>query len=161
MSFHRSVNNFVFHSVKHVRFRVVGSIFAQNFTALRYSKEICSWSIFFWETTCRDWFRRFKDISFDVEHNARAYGKFWWRRIGGITSWSLMSSESFGVEHTNVLKSLNALGMVQKKEYWLPYDLKLRDLEQFLVTYSQVLQWKIRKRVFFASHRDWKMDTPW
>ena len=34
MSFHRSVNKFVFHSIKHVGFHANESVFAGNLTAL-------------------------------------------------------------------------------------------------------------------------------
>ena len=34
MSFHQSVNNFVFYSIKYVQFHAKGSVFVGNFTAL-------------------------------------------------------------------------------------------------------------------------------
>ena len=43
MSFHQSVNNFVFHSIKYVAFHAKEGVFAGNFTALIYLKEIYNW----------------------------------------------------------------------------------------------------------------------
>ena len=54
ISFLQRVNNFVFHSVKHVRFCAKEGVFSGNFTALLDSKEICSWSS---QNSCWDLWR--------------------------------------------------------------------------------------------------------
>ncbi|GBN23286.1 hypothetical protein AVEN_257830-1 [Araneus ventricosus] len=49
-------------------------------------------------------------------------------------------AESLGVHHTTVSKRLKALGMIQKKCQWVPYQLKPRDVERSVVTCEQLLQ---------------------
>ena len=76
-SIRQSVNNFVFHSIKHVRFLAKESLFARNFTALLYSKKSAAEAYRILvdtygdhalsERTCKDWFRNFRNNDFDVE----------------------------------------------------------------------------------------------
>jgi len=42
--------------------------------------------------------------------------------------------ESLGIDHATVSKHLKVLGMIQKQEHWMPYDLKPRDVERRLST---------------------------
>ena len=78
--------------------------------------------------------------------------KAWRWKIGGITSWRFMSGVSWtcriirSCEHT-VSKCLETLGIIQKQGHWILYELKLRDVEQHLVTCKQLPQWQ-KKKVF-------------
>ena len=54
-------------------------------------------------------------------------------------------AESLGVTQQAILKRLKAMGMIQKQENWVPYELKPRDVERRFFTCEQLLQrqnWK-------------------
>ena len=158
MSFHQSVNNFVFHSIKHVRFHAKESVFAGNFTAVLYSKEAHRILVeaygdhFLLETTCRDWFINFKNNDFDVEdkEHSDALKKFEAKELEALLHGSscLTQAElakSLGLDLTTVSKHLKALGMIQKQGHWVSYELKLRDIEWHIVMCEQLLQRQKRK----------------
>jgi len=74
------------------------------------------------ETTCRDWFRRFKNNDFDVEDKERsgAPKKFEDKELEALlhedSSQTLGElAESLGVDHTTVSKRLKVLGMIHTK----------------------------------------------
>ena len=79
------------------------------------------------ETTCRDWFRRFKNNNFGVEDKERsgAPKKFENKELEALldqNSYQTLDelAESLRVDHTTVLKCLKALGMIQKQGNWVP-----------------------------------------
>lgn len=81
------------------------------------------------ETTCRDWFRRFKNNDFDVEDKERsgAPKKFEDEELEALLDEDPCQTqnelaESLGVDHTTVAKRLKALGMIQKQGNWVPYE---------------------------------------
>jgi len=87
------------------------------------------------ETTCRDWFRRFKNNDFDVEDKERsgAPKKFENEKLEALLREDSCQTlaelaESLEVDHTTVSKRLKALGMIQKQGQWMPYELKLKDV---------------------------------
>jgi len=49
-------------------------------------------------------------------------------------------AESLGVAQSTISMHLKALGMIQKQENWVPYELKSRDLERCFFTCKQLLQ---------------------
>lgn len=80
------------------------------------------------ETTCRDWFRRFKNYDFDVEDKERsgAPKTFEDEELEALLHAQAELPESLGVDHTTVSKRLKVLGIIQKQEHWVPYELKAR-----------------------------------
>jgi len=57
-------------------------------------------------------------------------------------SWTcrIISTSSY-----NSFETFEVLQMIQKQGYWMPYELKPRDVEQRLFTCEQLLQWQKRK----------------
>lgn len=117
------------------------------------------------ETTCRDWFRRFKNNDFDIEDKERsgAPKKFDDEELKALLdedSCQTLSelAESLGVDHTTVSKRLKALGMIQKQQHWVPYELQPRDIERRLFTCEQLLQRQKRKGFL---HRIVTGDEKW
>ena len=49
------------------------------------------------------------------------------------------------VDESTISKRLKVLGMIQKQGHWVPYELKLRDVEQRFVTCELLLQRQKRK----------------
>lgn len=117
------------------------------------------------ETTCRDWFRRFKNNDFDVEDKERsgAPKKFEDEELEALLDEDPCQTqnelaESLGVDHTTVAKRLKALGMIQKQGHWVPYELKPRDVERRFFTCEQLLQRQKRKGFL---HRIVTGDEKW
>ena len=54
-------------------------------------------------------------------------------------------AESLGVDRWTISSCLNALGMIQKQENWVPYELKPRDEERRFFICEQLLQRQNRK----------------
>ncbi|KAL0130804.1 hypothetical protein PUN28_002426 [Cardiocondyla obscurior] len=109
------------------------------------------------ETTCRDWFRRFKNDDFDVEDKARsgAPKKFEDEELQALLQQDSGQTltelgESLGVDHSTIWKRLKALEMIQKQGHWLPHQLKQRDIEKRFFTCEQLLQ-RHRKKGFLYS----------
>ena len=89
------------------------------------------------ETTCRDWFRRFKDGDFDVDDRPRE-GRpktFEDAELEALLDEDPCQTQeqlasALGVTRQAISKRLHALGMIQKQGTWIPYDLKPRDVER-------------------------------
>jgi len=106
------------------------------------------------ETTCRDWFRRFKSGDFDVEDKERAGRP---KLVEDAKLKALLDedpcqtqeelAESLGVAQSTISMRLKALGMIQKQGNWVPYELKPRDLERRFFTCEQLLQRQKRKDI--------------
>lgn len=104
------------------------------------------------ETTCRDWFRRFKSGDFDVEDKKRPgpAKKFEDQELEArldedSSQTQQQLADSLGVTHQAISHRLKALGMVQKQGNWLPHELKPRDVERRFFTCEQLLQRQKRK----------------
>ncbi|KAG5307761.1 MOS1T transposase, partial [Pseudoatta argentina] len=95
------------------------------------------------DTTCRDWFRRFKNNDFELEDKERsgAPKKFQDKELEQLL---------LQVDESTVSKRLKGLGMIQKQGHWVPYELKPR------TTASTA-----EKKRFFASHRIVTGDEKW
>ncbi|KAG5323649.1 MOS1T transposase, partial [Pseudoatta argentina] len=61
------------------------------------------------DTTCRDWFRRFKNNDFQLEDKERSG-----------------APKKFQDKELEQLLDLKGLGMIQKQGHWVPYELKPR-----------------------------------
>jgi transposase len=88
------------------------------------------------ETTCRDWFRRFKNKDFDVEDKERSGQpkKFEDTELQALldeddTQTQEQLSEVLNVDRTTVSKRLKAMGKIQKCGKWVPHELTERQME--------------------------------
>ncbi|KAG5313536.1 MOS1T transposase, partial [Pseudoatta argentina] len=86
------------------------------------------------DTTCRDWFRRFKNNDFELEDKERsgAPKKFQDRELELLLDEDPSQTLSelgkiLQVDESTVSKRLKGLGMIQKQGHWVPYELKPRD----------------------------------
>jgi len=87
------------------------------------------------KTTCTDWFRQFKNNDFDVGDKERSgiLKKFENEELETLLREDSCQTlaelvESLEVDHTTVSKHLKALGMINSKGIWVPYELKPRDV---------------------------------
>ena len=101
------------------------------------------------ETTCRDWFRCFKDGDFDVDDHPREGQK-----PSKTLNWTLDEDPcqtqeelalALGVTRQAFSKQFHVLGMIHKQGTWVPYDLKPRDVERRFFASEQLLQRPKRK----------------
>ena len=84
------------------------------------------------DTTCRDWFRRFKNNDFKLEDKERsgAPKKFEDKELDKELldedrSQTLAElGKTLQVDELTVSKRLKALGMIQKQGHWVPNELK-------------------------------------
>ncbi|KAG5320388.1 MOS1T transposase, partial [Pseudoatta argentina] len=83
------------------------------------------------DTTCRDWFRRFKNNDFELEDKERsgALKKFEDKELEQLLdedpSQTLSElGKTLQVDESTVSKRLKGLGMIQKQGYWVPRALK-------------------------------------
>ena len=87
------------------------------------------------ERTCCKWFQRFKSVDFDVEdrHGGGEEKIFEDLELEALLEDSCETQEklskSLGVTQQAISKRLKAMGMIQKQENWVPYDLKPRDVK--------------------------------
>ncbi|KAG5321222.1 MOS1T transposase, partial [Pseudoatta argentina] len=109
------------------------------------------------DTTCRDWFRRFKNNDFQLEDKERsgAPKKFQDKELEQLLDEDPSQTLSelgkiLQVDESTVSKRLKGLGMIQKQGHWVPYELKPR------TTASTA-----EKKRFFASHRIVTGDEKW
>lgn len=117
------------------------------------------------ETTCRDWFRRFKNNDFDLGDKERsgAPKKFEDEELEELLNEDSCQTltelaKSLRVDDTTVSKRLKALGMIQKQGHWVPYELKPRDVERRFLTCQLLLQRQKRKGFL---HRIVTGDEKW
>ncbi|KAG5313215.1 MOS1T transposase, partial [Pseudoatta argentina] len=89
------------------------------------------------DTTCRDWFRRFKNNDFELEDKERsgAPKKFQDKELGQLLDEDPSQTLSelgkiLQVDESTVSKRFKGLGMIQKQGHWVPYELKPRDVER-------------------------------
>ena len=100
------------------------------------------------DTTCRDWFRRFKNNGFKLEEKKRsgAPKKFEDKDKEleeildeGRSQTLAELGKILQVDESTVSKRLKVLGMIQKQGHWVPYELKPRDVEPRFVTCELLL----------------------
>lgn len=104
------------------------------------------------ETTCHDWFRRFKDGDFHVDDRSRE-GRpktFEDAELEALLDEDPCQTQkelasALGVTHQAISKRLHALGMIQKQRTWVLYDLKPRDVKRRFFACEQLLQRQKRK----------------
>ncbi|KAG5319672.1 MOS1T transposase, partial [Pseudoatta argentina] len=112
------------------------------------------------DTTCRDWFRRFKNNDFELEDKERsgAPKKFQDKELEQLLDEDPSQTLSelgkiLQVDESTVSKRLKGLGMIQKQGYWVPYELKPRDVERRFGTCELLLQRKKRKGFLITGDR--------
>ncbi|GBP22865.1 Structural maintenance of chromosomes protein 2 [Eumeta japonica] len=102
--------------------------------------------------TCRDWFQRFKNIDFELEDNER-FGtpkKFKDEKLEELLNQNRCQTlrelgKTLQVDESTVSKRLKVLEMIQKQGLWVPYELKLRDIEWRFLTCKLLFQQQKRK----------------
>ena len=114
------------------------------------------------EKTCREWFQRFKNGDFDVEDGIaveeRRFSKMQnWRHYLSKTRVKIKNNWHDHWEWLNK-PFQNAMGMIQKQENWVPYELKPRDVERHLFACEQLLERQRRKGFL---HRIVTGDEKW
>ncbi|KAG5321361.1 MOS1T transposase, partial [Pseudoatta argentina] len=104
------------------------------------------------DTTCRDWFRGFKNNDFELEDKERsgAPKKFEDKELEqSLDEDPSQTLSELGkilqVDESTVSKRLKGLGMIQKQGHWVPYELKPRDVERRFGTCELLLQRQKRK----------------
>ncbi|KAG5327852.1 NUDC protein, partial [Pseudoatta argentina] len=104
------------------------------------------------DTTCRDWFRRFKNNDFELEDKKRsgAPKKFQDKELEQLLDEDPSQTLSelgkiLQVDESTVSQRLKGLGMIQKQGHWVPYELNLRDVERRFGTCELLLQRQKRK----------------
>ena len=98
-------------------------------------------------TTCSDWFRHFNNNNFKLE-NKKCFGapkKFEDKEFEEILDEDRSQTlaelgKTLQVDESTVSKRLKVLGMIQKQGYWVPYELKPRDVQRRCVTCELLLQ---------------------
>ena len=87
--------------------------------------------------TCEYWFRRFKSGDFDTSDKRREGRpvKFEDAELEALLDQDLCQTqeelaETLGVTQQAISNRLKAMGMVQKQGYWVPQELKPRDVER-------------------------------
>jgi len=104
--------------------------------------------------TCQKWFARFKSGDFGLEDAERAGlpRKFENDELEALLDEDCCQiqeelAESLGVTQTAISKRLKAPGYIQKQGNWVPYELKLRDVErQFCI--SEMLLERYKRKSF-------------
>ncbi|KAG5321136.1 MOS1T transposase, partial [Pseudoatta argentina] len=112
------------------------------------------------DTTCRDWFRRFKNNDFELEDKERsgAPKKFQDKELEQLLDEDPSQTLSelgkiLQVDESTVSKRLKGLGMIQKQGHWVPYELKPRDVERRFGTCELLLQRQKRKGFLITGDR--------
>ena len=116
-------------------------------------------------TTCKEWFRRFKNNDFDTHD--KDHGKPP-KKIQDADLEALLDEDpcqtqtelaaALNVSQPCISQRLHAMGMVQKKGNWLPHELKERDMERRKTICEMLLQRQRRKGFL---HRILTGDEKW
>ena len=116
------------------------------------------------ETTCRDWFWRFKSVDFDLSNkdHGKLPKKFEHAELQALlplldedsTQTLKQLAEALGVDQGSISGRLHAIGKIQTEGKWVPYELKERDIERRKNT-CEILFNRF-ERVIFASHCYWR-----
>ncbi|KAG5320099.1 MOS1T transposase, partial [Pseudoatta argentina] len=117
------------------------------------------------ERMCREWFQRFKNGDFDVEdrHSGGREKVFEDAELEALLDQDSCQNQeelarSLGVTQQAISKRLKVMGMIQKQENWVPYELKPRNVERHLFTCEQLLERQRRKEFL---HRIVTGDEKW
>jgi histone-lysine N-methyltransferase SETMAR len=117
------------------------------------------------ETTCRDWFRRFKSGDFDLDNKERGKPpkKFEDSELQSLLDEDDAQSqeqlaEELNVDQATISRRLQALGKIRKEGKWVPHELKERDIERRLVTCEMLLN-RFERKSFL--HRIVTGDEKW
>lgn len=104
------------------------------------------------DRTCREWFQRFKSGDFAVEdrHSGGREKVVENAELEAILSEnSCQTQEELSdlliINQQAISKRLKQLGMIQKEGYWVPHELKPRDVERRLFACEQLLERQTRK----------------
>jgi len=105
------------------------------------------------ERSCREWFQKFKNGEFDVEDKERS-GRPKVYEDAELED-ALLDENScqtqkelaltLRVTQQTISYRLKLLGMIQKQENWVPYELKPRNVERRFFTYEMLLARHKRK----------------
>lgn len=108
------------------------------------------------DSTCRRWYRRFKEGDFDTEDKPRPGQpkKFEDEELEELLDQDSCQTqeelaESLGVSQKAISDRLKALGMIQKKGHWVPHELTPRDVERRLCI-SEMLLARYKKKSFLS-----------
>lgn len=108
------------------------------------------------EPTCREWFRHFKNGDYNIEDKERPGRpkKFEDSELEALlhedpcqTLEELSASLNVGV--TTVWDRIQKMGMIQKHGFWLPHELKPRDVERRFFVSEQLLERFKRKSFLY------------
>lgn len=117
------------------------------------------------ESTCREWFRKFRSNDFDVEDKERegAPKKFEDAELEALLDEDPCQTETqlamaLSVTQQCISQRLHAMGMVQKQGNWLPHELRERDIVNRLTVCEMLLQRQKRKSFL---HRIVTADEKW
>ena len=104
------------------------------------------------EWTCQKWFARFKSGDFDLEDQERAgcTKKFEDAELEALLDEDLCQMQEelvllLELTQQNISLRLKVMGMIQKQENWIPYELKPRDIERRFFAYEQLFERQKRK----------------
>ncbi|GBP37932.1 Mariner Mos1 transposase [Eumeta japonica] len=104
------------------------------------------------EQTCRKWFARFKsgDFELDDKEQPGPPKKFEDEELQGLLDIDLCQTlqelaTSLAVDLSMAGKRLKTMGIIQKQGYWVPYKLKLRDIDRRFLTCELLLERQKRK----------------
>ncbi|KAG5318107.1 MOS1T transposase, partial [Pseudoatta argentina] len=110
------------------------------------------------DTTCRDWFRRFKNNDFELEDKERSgapktfQDKELEQLLDEDPSQTLSElGKILQVDESTVSKRLKGLGMIQKQGHWVPYELTGDRYRLQLMRLSRALK---EKRPLYAQRHD-------
>ncbi|KAG5325898.1 MOS1T transposase, partial [Pseudoatta argentina] len=119
------------------------------------------------DTTCRDWFRRFKNNDFELEDKERsgAPKKFQDKELEQLLDEDPSQTLSelgkiLQVDESTVSKRLKGVGMIQKQGHWVPYELLLLCIwwdQQGVIYYEQLMRLSRaskEKRPLYAQRHD-------
>ena len=117
------------------------------------------------ETTCRDWFRRFKsgDFDFSNEDRGKPPKKFEVAELQALldehsTQTLKQLAKALEVDQGTISRGLHANEKIQKEGKWVPYELKERDIERRKTT-CEILFNRFKRKSFL--HRIVTGDKKW
>lgn len=117
------------------------------------------------ESTCREWFQRFKtgDLSVEDKQHPGAVKKFEDAELEALldedaSQTQQQLADALGVSQPAIANRLKTLGMIQKQGHWVPHEQKPRDVERRFFTCEQLLQRQKRKGFL---HRIVTGDEKW